>query len=474
MIGILSYGAYVPFYRIQKSTIADAYGKTAKGGEKTVAYYDEDSLTMAVSASLNAVPSAVGKDLDGVFFATTTSPYREKQGASQIAAVLDCPRAIQTADFGNSLRAASDAMLAALQNAKEGRSYLVAASDCRLGASDGSYEMDLGDGSAAFVFGEGDGLAAKLLGTFSVTLEAHDIWRGEQDRTVRFWDVRYADTQLYQPSVRSAVEGILIKTGLKTSDFSKVVNYAHEDRHSKATLTKLGFDSKQIQPSMYDRIGNTGCAAAPLMLCAALDEANAGDKILYLSYGDGCNAMVFEVTAAIGRCRPHKTVKEMLSCADNTLPYGKYLKWKNSVECEPQRRPPAERSSLPDYFRGYQKNNAMYGSRCRVCGTPHYPPQRVCAICHAKDEMDPYRFLGRKAWLRTYTLDGLALSKDPPNNLVVVEFEGGGKMLTFLVECPKEKIRVGLPVQLSFRCMFEANGIHTYFWKVVPCRDGEE
>ncbi len=473
MIGIKAYGAYIPFYRIRKSEIAAAYGKAGKGGEKAVAYYDEDSLTLAVGAAMNALPGADGSGLSGVSFASTTAPYAEKQCAPQIAAVLDCPRSVRTADFSHSLKCFSDAVLSALAFAKNGETTLVAAADCRLGGNDGAYENDLGDGAAAFVIGEGDGVIAEFLDTFSVSVEAYDMWRSSKERTVRFWDVRFADTQIFQPCVREAVAGILGKTGLAPADFSKVVCYAHEERHSRAILTKLGFAPEQIQPGYYSEIGNTGCAAAPLMLAAALDTAAPGDRILFLSYGDGCNAAVLQVTEKI-RSRRGRTVRELIDCKDSTLPYGKYLKWKEFLQCEPQRRPPAERSSVPDYFRGYKKNHAMYGSRCTVCGTPQFPPQRVCAICRSVDKAEPYRFIGRKAHLRTFTLDGLALSQDPPNNLVVAEFEGGGKIMTYLVECPADEIRVKLPVTLSFRRMYEANGMNTYFWKVVPCRETED
>ena len=110
----------------------------------------------------------------------------------------------------------------------------------------------------------------------------------------------------------------------------------------------------------------------------------------------------------------------------------------------------------------------MYGSRCTHCGTPQFPPQRVCVNCHHVDEMEPYRFIGKKATVRTFTLDGQSISKDPPNYLVVVDFEGGGKVMTYMVDCKAEDVHVGMEVELSFRKLFTAGGVHTYFWKVVP------
>ena len=172
---------------------------------------------------------------------------------------------------------------------------------------------------------------------------------------------------------------------------------------------------------MYNRIGNTGCAAAPLMLALALECAEPGDKILYISYGEGCDAIAFEVTKEITGYTLNPTVSEYIEHKSSDMTYGKYLKWKGLTEFEPQKRPEQERSALPDYFRNYKKNYALYGSRCTHCGTPQFPPQRVCAKCKSIDTIEEYRFYGKDAWIKTYT-DRLSLSPDP-NYLVVVEFE---------------------------------------------------
>ena len=141
------------------------------------------------------------------------------------------------------------------------------------------------------------------------------------------------------------------------------------------------------------------------------------------------------------------------------------------IDCEPQKRPAQERSALPDYNRNYRKNHNLTGCRCTTCGTKVFPPQRVCVHCHSIDTMEPYSFLDKTGRIRTFTIDGLSLSLDSPNYLVVLEFEGGGKMMTYLVDCAKEDIRVGMAVRPSYRKMFEANGVRTYFWKVVPAEE---
>ncbi len=472
MTGIVSYGTYIPYWRLKKDTVAQAYGKRAGKGAKAVAYCDEDSITMAVAAAIDAAAS--GARPSSVFFASATAPYKEKMSAAVVAAALDLDLSVRTADFSNSLRAGSSALFAAMDAvSRDGGQALVTVSDCRLGAADGKMETDLGDAAAAFVIGEED-LLAVIDERVSISQDAPDEWRAYDDTFVRNWDVRWANTQLYIPLVTRAVGELLEKTGLKAEDFSRIVLYGHDDKSRSALAARLGFLPEQVQASFFGEIGNSGNAAAGLMLGAALDDAKAGDRILAVTYGEGCDAFALTVTEKAAAWKPQRTVKELLERGNDTLPYGKYLKWKEMIVHEPQKKPALERSALPDYFRNYKKNLAFYGCRCTVCGTPHFPPQRVCVHCHAIDKMEEYRFFDKAARVRTFTMDGTGISLDSPNILVVLEFEGGGKLMTYLVDCRKEEVRVGMAVRPTFRRVFKANGISTYFWKVVPAEEVRE
>lgn len=472
MAGIVSYGTYIPYYRLKKETMSQAFGKAGGKGEKAVAYCDEDSITMAVAAAMDAMAGVDPASLTAVLFASASAPYQEKMCATEVAAVLSAPETLRTGDFGGSLRAGSSAVLAACDAVAAGGTALVTMSDCRLGAADGKFEAELGDAAAAFLLGSQD-LLAQLDGTASVSKNAIDQWRAAGDTYVRNWDMRYANAQLYVPLVKQAVTQLLQKLQLQPTDYSKIVLYGHEEKNRLALAAKLGFLPEQVQPSLYGQIGNTGNAAAGLMLAAALEEARPGDKLLFVTYGEGCDAMSFTVTEKAASYRPATTVQQLLAHKDNSLAYGKYLKWKGMLDCEPQKRPAQERSALPDYYRNYKKNHNLTGCRCTACGTPVFPPQRVCVHCHQIDKMEAYDFLDKKAYVRTFTIDGLSLSLDSPNFLVVIEFAGGGKMMTYLVDCRKEDIKVGMQVKPAFRKMFEANGVHTYFWKVVPVQEVE-
>jgi hydroxymethylglutaryl-CoA synthase len=153
MAGIVTYGAYIPFYRLARAEIARNWGIAQQPGEKAVASYDEDSLTMAVAAALDCVKGIDISSIDGLYFASTTSPYKEKQCAATISTILGLPVTAATMDFGGSLRSGTNALKAAMDavNSGSARNILVCAADTRLGYPSGSFEMAFGDGAAALL-----------------------------------------------------------------------------------------------------------------------------------------------------------------------------------------------------------------------------------------------------------------------------------------------------------------------------------
>ena len=85
MIGITSYGGYVPFFRLSRDLRATAWGRGSLGGERSGANNDEDSATRAVEAAFDGLQGKDRGSVGGVFFASTTAPYREKEISSLVA-----------------------------------------------------------------------------------------------------------------------------------------------------------------------------------------------------------------------------------------------------------------------------------------------------------------------------------------------------------------------------------------------------
>src|SRR6266851_3874056 len=255
MVGITSYGAYVPMLRLPLTAIGGGAAKPG-GPEKTVANWDEDAVTMAVAAAIDCLRGVDRASVDGVLFASTSYPLKEKQGAALVARALDLRRDVMTADMGDSLRAGTTALRAAADAVKAGsaKRVLVVAGETRLAAPRSALEPNLGDGAAAFLLGADD-VAVAVAASHTVADEIIDVWRTEGDPFVHAWEDRFIVDHGYRRNVREVVKGLLEKTKLAPKDFAKV-----------------------------------------------------GDRLLVVGYGDGADAFVLDVTADVERLRDRRGV----------------------------------------------------------------------------------------------------------------------------------------------------------------------
>jgi uncharacterized OB-fold protein len=72
--------------------------------------------------------------------------------------------------------------------------------------------------------------------------------------------------------------------------------------------------------------------------------------------------------------------------------------------------------------------------------------------------------------VKSFTADSLAATVDPPQIFGIVQFDGGGRFIADFTDCETEELKVGLPVQMSFRKRLSdpQHGFSGYFWKAVP------
>jgi hydroxymethylglutaryl-CoA synthase len=471
MAGIIAAEAYIPIYRLNRDEIGRMWGGRSAGGSKTVAGYDEDTVTMAVAAALGCLKRG-GDGADGLFLATTTAPYREKLSAAIVASAADLPGECHAADFTDSLRAGTAALKAAIDAVTAGsaKKVMVVAADSRLGATKGALEQTLGDGAAALMIGS-EKVIAEIEGSYSIFNDFTDIWRTDEDKFPRSAESRFIDEVGYLPTMQSAISGLMKKYKLALSDFSSVVYYASDVRQHAALARRLMLDKAQVQDPLYNDIGNTGTAAAFLMLAAALEKARPGDRILFVGYGDGADAFILRVTDEIKKFQKKPIISHQLA-GKTAISYGQYLTWRNLVPVEISTLPERPALSLQSRWRERRAISALYGAKCKKCGTPQFSQlgqtPRVCVNCQAKDEFEPYKFSDKKAKLFSYTIDQLQPTLNPPAVNGVIDFEGGGRLICELTDCDIDKAKVGITVEMTFRKMFFSRGIHNYFWKAKP------
>jgi len=466
---------------MKREDCVKAWGGFAMPGERAVAYYDEDSVSMAVEAALDCVTGVDAKKVDGLFFATTSSPYKEKQCSALIAVPLDMRADIRTADITTSLRAGTSALMLAADTVKAGsaHSLLVAAADMRLGAPAGMGEQQMGDGGAALLVGK-DNVIAEILGTYSTSDELAATWRSEDDKFVRAGEDRFVMDEGYSRWVPEAVGGVLKKCGLTPKDIAKVTLDPPGDprRHGKA-ITQAGFEAAQMQDpyGLVLNVGLPGCATSLMMLIAALEDAKPGDRILVVGSGNGADALILQVTDAIGKLGERRGIKKNVASKQVMANYNDYLRWRELVPQEAARRPDKQHIRFSANWRERKQLLGLWGVKCRRCGTPQYDngaattgPIRICAQCQAQDDFDDYNFVRRKAKVFSYTQDNLAAVTDPPASVVLIEFEGGGRAFFDLTDRDPAKVEVGMPVEMTFRKLQYDRGLTNYFWKARPVR----
>ncbi|HVM98287.1 MAG TPA: OB-fold domain-containing protein [Candidatus Acidoferrales bacterium] len=462
MVGIVGFGSYVPSYRLPREVIAREWGTVAGPGEKAVANHDEDSLTLAVNAAVDAVADPT--NLDAVFFASTTPPYREKQSATTVATVLEAPASARTADFADSLRAATGAMLAGLDAVRAGsRQALICAGDCRLGEPDSMSEPSYGDAGAAIVVG-GDELLAEVVATYSLSDEFHSTWRTDEQAFLHHFPGAFDTKYGYARVMTTLITEVLSRAGISAAALSKAVLSGPNPRVLAGVGKAVGIDVKQqLHDTLWTQLGDTGAAQPLLLLAAALERSKPNDTILLAAYGDGGDAFVLRVTERIDDFRPARSVYTQIERKRTLSSYGKYARFRKLFKRDPGT---PDVSTPVALFRDRQIILPLHGSRCTQCGTVQFPRPRTCIECgHA--ELSDVK-LARCGRLFTFTNDYIFDSADTPVPHAVVDLDGGGRIYLQMTDCDAQQIEIDMPVELTFRRYHEGFGIQNYFWKARP------
>jgi uncharacterized OB-fold protein len=240
-------------------------------------------------------------------------------------------------------------------------------------------------------------------------------------------------------------------------------------RAAKGVARAIGAKPEALADDLTGVIGNTGTAHAGLLLADALDRAAADQLIAVVSLADGADVTIWRTTGALASRRPALTVATRVA-GGTPVSYATFLTWRGQIRREPPRRPDPEPPAAPPSFRSEDWKFGFTGSRCQACATRHVPPQRVCVKCHAVDRMTPERLADIPATIATFTIDRLAYSLSPPVVAAVIDFEGGGRFQCEMTDVDPKAVKIGDRVEMTFRKLYTANGVHNYFWKARPVR----
>jgi 3-hydroxy-3-methylglutaryl CoA synthase len=463
MRGIVSHGAYVPYWRIERKAIGEALGTPGGSGTRAVASYDEDSTSMAVEAGRMALRGGGGAQ--ALYFATADPAYLDKTNATAIHAALDLAPTATAFDMLGSVRSAAGALRAALDARVP---TLAVASDVRVGLPGGADEREGGDAAAAFLCGD-DGVVAEPVGMASATVEFLDRWRLPGEAASHQWEERFGEAA-YVPLGEAALAEALKRAGVAPAMLARLIVAGPHGRAVKRIAGAAGVKKEAVGDDLSGVLGNTGAAHAGLLLADALDRAQPDELIAVVSLADGADVTVWRTTAAVQQRRSAMPVAAQIAAGKGRVSYNTWLTWRGFLRREPPRRPDPQPPEAPPSFRHEAWKFAFTGSRCQACGTRHLPPQRVCVKCHAIDRMTAERLADVPATIATFTIDRLAFSPSPPMVAAVIDFDGGGRYQCELTDVDPKTVAIGNRVEMTFRRPLTAAGVHNYFWKARPIR----
>ena len=478
-IGILAWGAYIPRRRLQRAAIYAANAwfapdlRGAAKGERAIASWDEDSITMAVEAARDALTGQDRDAISGLSLASTTLPFADRLNSGIIKEALNLPDAVAACDITGSLRAGSSALIQALKSAGHGNApVLCLAAETRKARPASEAELACGDAAAAFLVGQGEPVA-RFLGSHSVTVDFVDHFRATGEDYDYVWESRWIREEGFLKIAAAGLKAALEKFGVSPQDISHSAIAICASGAAAAVAKKAGIAPETLIDTMLATVGDTGAAHSSLMLGAALEKAQPGEKILLLDFGQGIDALLFEATDAIGRGTAGAGVAGAISRRVEDSNYMRFLFHKGILPLDRGAR--AEFDQKQPSTTLYRNRKAVFGlvgGRCTKTGTVQFPKSMIGVNPndHALGTQEDYPLADRSARILTYTADRLTYSPDPPNYYGAVDFEGGGRITVEFADVDGVDIEVGQEMRMMFRikAVDEMRHNFRYFWKAAP------
>lgn len=475
--GILDFGAYVPRRRLQRDAIHAANGWFAGGlkglakGERAVAHLDEDVITMAVEAARNCLDARDRSAIDAVSLASTSHPFADRQNAVIVKEALNLPDAVGSSDAAGGLRAGTSALLAALL--QPGRTTLCAAAEKRRAAPASENEMLFGDAAAALLVGEGEAVA-RLVGHYSVATDFVDHFRSSDAVADYGWEGRWIRDEGYAGIGAGALAAALAKLGIAGEAVDHLIVPVTLRGVPELFARKAGVAVDALCDPLGATVGDSGAAHPLLLLAATLEQAEPGQTILLVGYGQGVDILAFETTEHLGTVRRDRVAATLArKVADDN--YMRHLTFTGALRYElGMRAEQDQKTALTAMYRNRKAVLGLVGGRCSRTGTVQFPPSDISANRNeqAVGTQEDYPLADVPARILTFTADALTFTPDPPSRYGMVEFEGGGRMMAEFADADGDDIEVGREMRMVFRikAIDELRDFKRYFWKAAPVR----
>ncbi|HRY03418.1 MAG TPA: OB-fold domain-containing protein [Beijerinckiaceae bacterium] len=480
--GILRYGAYVPMRRLQRKAMVAANSwfngslKSQGKGERAMANWDEDSVTMAVAAARDCLGDFDRDQLSAVHLASTTLPFADRLNAGIVAGALNLAEGVGGHDHSASQRAGLSALADALNAG--GGPILVTAAEKRRTKAASPLELSSGDGAAALLVGEGD-VIAELVAHATRTVDFVDHYRGDGVAYDYTWEERWIRDEGYNKIVPATLKDLFATAGVTGADIAHFVMPCTLAKVAGPIARKAGIAESALRDNLAMVCGDTGAAHALVMFAHALESAKAGELILVVAFGQGCDALLFRATDRIGAVTPARGVSGFLARRREETNYQKFLAFNDTIEMERGMRSELDKATaLSSLYRNRNTITGFVGGKCNVCGTLQFPKTNICVNpnCNAFHSQEPQPFSDLEGRIMSYTADNLTYSADPPACYGMVQFDAGGRVMIDFTDVTPDDIDVGRKMDMVFRIKdYDGQrGFTRYFWKATPAADAAQ
>ena len=305
-IGIVSYGAHIPRYRIKSSDIARAWGKdpdTIINGmgliEKSVPSVDQDVATISVEAARAAVLrcSINPQDIGAIYVGSESHPYAVKPTGTIVCEAIGATPYVKVADYEFACKAGTAAIQTCMALVKSGmvKYGLAIGADTSQAAPGDALEYAASAGGAAFIIGK-EKVIANINDTCSFTTDTPDFWR-RAGRKYPAHGGRFTGAPAYFRHITSNSKNLMEIVGTKPEDYDYAVFHQPNGKFPLKVAKMLGFTTDQVnQGLLCPVIGNTYSGSSMIGLASVLDVAKPGNRIFLTSYGSGAGSDSFDIT----------------------------------------------------------------------------------------------------------------------------------------------------------------------------------
>jgi len=473
--GILAAGAYIPWRRLQRKAIADAHDWFAPGlaaqakGERAICNWDEDAVTMAVEAARDALTGRSRDGIAAVRLASTTFPFLDRLHAGIVAEALNLKGDVAASDIAATQRAGTSALLDAFSGHAE---TLVVAAEKRFTKAASPVEMMSGDAAAAVLVGEGKPIA-KLIGKATKAADFVDHFRSQDNPFDYQWEERWIRDMGYMQIVPPVIAACLKDAKAEAASVTHFCMAATLSRVANAVAKAAKIADTAVADPLHAGLGDSGAAHALVLLVAALEKAKAGDRILVVGFGQGADALLFEVTAEIAKRKSGLGVAGHLARKKAETSYGRFLAINDLIEMERGMRSETDKATpLSSLWRNRGTVTGFIGGKCTKCGTLQFPKTDICVNpnCNAMHTQEPHPFAETGGTIMSYTADRLTYSPDPPACYGMIVFDQGGRTMLDFTDIDPDKLETGQAMRMVFRIKDIDNnrGFRRYFWKATP------